>query len=91
MADKKFDDTNRGALFKNDRKIKDTDRDYSGSLNVGGHDYWISGWLKDGRNGKFMSLSVKRKDGKPEQSAQRDMVPTPRRPVREEMDDEIPF
>jgi hypothetical protein len=29
-----FDNTNRGALFRDDRKTKETDRDYSGSLNV---------------------------------------------------------
>lgn len=62
---KQYDDSNRGVLFKNDRKAKDGDRDYSGSINVDGHDYWLSAWIREGRNGKFMSLSVKRKDGKP--------------------------
>jgi hypothetical protein len=89
MAGKQqYDDTNRGALFKNDRKTKDTDRDYSGSLNVGGHDFWISGWIKDGRNGKFLSLSVKQKDGKPQQEAAPQRTQQQR---RAEMDDEIPF
>jgi hypothetical protein len=54
-----FDNTNRGALFKNDRKQADKHADYTGKLNVGGKDYWISGWVKEGKSGKFFSLSVK--------------------------------
>jgi hypothetical protein len=58
-----FDNTNRGALFKNNRREKDTHPEYNGSINVDGHDYWISAWVKEGKSGKFFSLSVKRKDG----------------------------
>jgi hypothetical protein len=63
MTVQKYDDTNRGALFNAQKdKDKDTDRDYSGSLNVGGVDYWISGWVKVSSIGtKFLSLSVKPK------------------------------
>ena len=59
-----YDNTNSGALFKNNRKETEKHPDYTGSLNVDGHDYWLSAWLKTDKNGnKFMSLSVKRKDG----------------------------
>ena len=57
-----FDNTNRGAIFKNDRKEKDTHPDYKGSLNVGGVEYWVSSWIKTGQKGKFMSLSVTAKE-----------------------------
>lgn len=62
MAD--YDNTDRGALFKNDKEGGNPNRpDYKGSINVGGTDYWLSAWLKTDRNGKkFMSLSVKLKD-----------------------------
>jgi hypothetical protein len=57
-----YDNTNRWTLNKNDRKEKDTHPDYKGALNVGGVDYWIDGWIKDGANGKFISGSLKPKD-----------------------------
>jgi hypothetical protein len=53
---------NRGSLFRNDDKSKDEDRDYSGSLNVEGREYWLSGWINETKTGtKYLSLSVKPK------------------------------
>lgn len=54
---------NSGALFKNNRKESETHADYNGSVRIDGHDWWINAWLKEGANGKFFSLSFKRKDG----------------------------
>jgi hypothetical protein len=63
MVLKKYDDKNRGTLFRNDRKDGDKSPDYKGSLNVGGVDHWISGWIRQSKTGnKFMSLSVKPKE-----------------------------
>jgi uncharacterized protein (DUF736 family) len=65
-----YDNTNRGALFKNDRKEQENHPDYKGSVNVGGVDYWLSAWLKRSQSGKsFMSLSVKPKDDQPRQES----------------------
>jgi uncharacterized protein (DUF736 family) len=59
-----YDNTNKGALFQAKEKKTDKHPDYDGSINVGGHDYWVSGWKKVSKNGNtFLSLSVKRKDG----------------------------
>ena len=70
-----YDDTNRGALFKNDKKEKDTHPDYRGSINVNGVDHWISAWLKTSRQGtKFMSLSVS-----PKKQANYAPAPAPRK------------
>jgi hypothetical protein len=79
-----FDNTNRDVLFKNDRKERDVHPDYNGSINVGGVEYWLSAWIKEGQKGKFMSLSVKPKDAQP----------TNRTPIAgpiTALDDEIPF
>ena len=51
-----------GILFKNDRKAKDSHPDYTGSATIGGEEFYLSAWIKAGRNGKFMSLSFKSKD-----------------------------
>ena len=59
-----YDDTNRGALFRNERKEAETHADYNGTINVNGQEFWINSWLKESKGGKkYMSLSVKPKDG----------------------------
>jgi hypothetical protein len=60
MAHEQRDNT--GILFRNDRKDGERDRDYGGSATIAGVEYWISGWVKQGKNGKFMSFSFKPKD-----------------------------
>jgi uncharacterized protein (DUF736 family) len=57
-----YDNTNTGALFKNDKKTTDKHPDYRGQVNVGGVEFWLSAWIKTGKSGKFMSLSVQPKE-----------------------------
>jgi hypothetical protein len=89
-----FDNTNRGAMFKNKRKeVGDKKPEYTGSLNVGGVDYFLDAWLKTAASGeKFMSVSIKQKD---KQAAQPEPVrqAASRQPFGgfEDMDDDIPF
>jgi uncharacterized protein (DUF736 family) len=62
MSDREYDNTNRGALFKNDKKESDRHPDYRGSINIDGKEFWLDAWLKTSKAGKkFMSLSVKPK------------------------------
>jgi hypothetical protein len=78
---------NSGALFRNDDKDPndDKDRDYSGSLNVDGTDYWISGYVRTSKSGrKFLSLSVKSKNAKPKPAE-------PKPPLSADLNDEIGF
>lgn len=71
MAD--FDNTNRGALFINDKKEPgDKKPDRTGSLNVDGVEYFIDGWLRKSQAGAtFLSLSVKRKEKQAAKPAQK--------------------
>ncbi len=65
MAEQQYDNTNRGAIFKNDRKEKDTHPDLGGTINVEGKDFYINAWKKESKGGKpFYSLSVKEKVAK---------------------------
>jgi uncharacterized protein (DUF736 family) len=55
-----YDNTNRGALFPNNRKERDTHPDMTGKLNVDGKEYYLSAWKKTSRDGGgFISVSVK--------------------------------
>jgi len=53
---------NSGFLFKNDRKQQEKQPDYTGTLNIEGKDFWLSGWIKEGKNGKFLGLAFSPKD-----------------------------
>lgn len=84
---------NSGVIFKNDRKEKDTHPDYNGSVMVGGVEYYINLWVKDGTKGKFFSASFKPKDKPvsretPAQAAAPQLKPST---ALDDMDDEIFF
>jgi hypothetical protein len=53
---------NSGTLFKNDRREKETHPNAKGTALIDGVEYYISAWTKEGKAGKFQSLSFERKD-----------------------------
>ena len=43
------DQNNRGAIWKNEKRTKETDADFTGSLDIDGKQYWVNAWRrKDG-------------------------------------------
>jgi uncharacterized protein (DUF736 family) len=85
-----YDDTNRGALFKNERKESDRHPDYRGSINVGGTEYWLSAWLKTSAKGtRYMSLSVTEKEAA--HTAGVAKASAALETATDDLDDEIPF
>lgn len=55
---------NSGVLFKNEHKEKETHADRQGSAMINGVEYWVSGWIKQGSKGQFLSLAFKPKEAK---------------------------
>ena len=78
-----YDDNNRGQIWPNDKEGNEKRPDFTGSLNVEGVEYWVSGWKrKEGANPKAPSLSfsIQKKEEKktenvPDSDANADGVP----------------
>ena len=82
-----YDNTNKGALFTNDKKGNESAPDRRGSINIEGKEYWLSGWIKTPKKGgaAFLSISAQPKDEKAGEQEQ------PQQSGGGGMDDEIPF
>jgi uncharacterized protein (DUF736 family) len=82
-----YDNTNRGALFKNGEKETDNHPDYRGDIDVNGVKFWLSAWIKESKKGmKYMSLSIK-----PKLQSDSNSPPTGGRHDPRDPNDEIPF
>jgi len=73
---------NSGTLFRNERKEQPNHADYEGTAMIGGKEYWMNAWLKEGKKGKFMSFSFR------EKAPSR---PVEKAPVKDDFVDDIPF
>lgn len=77
-----YDNTNTFALFKNDQGDNPKRPNYTGNLNVDGIEFRISGWIREGANGKFISGQVQLKEAKGEDRS---------KPAVEGADEDVPF
>jgi hypothetical protein len=73
-----------GALFKNNDRQKDTHPEYRGDILINGEEYWLSAWVKDGKNGKFFSLAAKKKEERSGDTVKRN-------PGKQEEESDLPF
>ena len=79
-----YDNTNSGALFRNEKRESERSPEYKGTINIEGVEYWLSSWIKESKGGKkYMSLSAKPKEEK------RETVQN--NPPLEDFDDVLPF
>jgi hypothetical protein len=68
---------NRGSMFDNDHKTTEKHPDFTGSVNVEGTVYWISGWTGfTNTNKRKLTLSVKRQDERPQERPQQGRQPS---------------
>lgn len=91
-----YDETNRGAIWKNENRQSDKHPHFSGSINIDGKDYWLSGWKKaEGASDRapLVSFSVRPKDENPSQGYQKQAsAPAPQAaPAVDDFEDDIPF
>lgn len=52
----------QGSLFRNERATTDRHPTHTGSCMIGGVEYRISAWTKEGKKGRFFSLAIEPKD-----------------------------
>ena len=82
-----YDNNNRGAFWKNDRKETDRHPDWTGSATINGVEGWLSGWVKkkgDKDKAPLLRFQFRPKDEAraPQQQAA---------PAQDDFDDDIPF
>jgi len=84
-----YDNTNRGAIFRNERKEKDSQPDYRGPLNIKGDEGEIACWVKEKNGQKFFSCKWQSKDDKPQSGGQGRDHQAPL--DDDELNDSVPF
>jgi hypothetical protein len=63
---------NTGVLFKNNKKTSDKQPDYTGNILVGTKEMQLAAWIKEGKNGKFMSIKLSEPNSKTETTSTHD-------------------
>lgn len=83
-----------GALFKNNRKVSETDFDYSGEIQINGETRWMNAWINTSSAGnKYMKVVVGNvKQPKEDQNVPSNVTSvTPNVTPPVDVNDQIPF
>lgn len=89
-----YDNTNRGSVWKNKKKEKDTHPDFTGSLNVDGTEYWVNAWRRKAdapESAPVMTFTIRPKEVVVDHQNERPKVRQSSADMGRDMDDEIPF
>lgn len=95
-----YDNNLTGLLSRNERKQQPNHPDFNGSCEIAGIQYWISGWIKEGKPGskmagkKFFSLAFKPKEQPATQTSDQNKSAGPDTkppPKTENLDEDVPF
>jgi len=70
-----YNNENTGILFKNDTGDNPKRPAYKGKLDVGGVEYKLAGWIREGKNGKFISLKIDTDERKSAAKVETDEIP----------------
>ena len=63
-----------GSLFKNQKQTGDKSPQMTGSCLIGGVEYWVSAWTREGEKGRWQSLAFTKKDAKPQVEKDEDIT-----------------
>ena len=77
----------QGALFKNTEKKSEKHPDYRGDITIGGAKFWLSAWIKEGKKGKYMSVSAQPKTEKTAAGYKHNPAPG----ATDDLDSDVPF
>ena len=94
-----YDNTNRGSVWKNKRKEKDTHPDFTGSLNVDGVEFWVNAWRRKddaSPDSPALTFTVRPKEARQERQASPPAMPAPvarksSAEIGRDLDDDLPF
>jgi hypothetical protein len=79
-----------GFLFKNEDHIGNRPT-HKGSIKINGVEYWMSAWVKEGRNGKFFSMAFQEKEEKYQNQGGTGGADSNVNSNLNDFDDDIPF
>lgn len=83
-----------GNMFRNDEKEQPNHADWKGEIMINGQLHWLNCWVKQGKKGEYMSVSVKPKQKNMGDALKQVRQNTPSRNDRQQdngFGDDVPF